>query len=143
MAPSTASTSAETYGIPSVVQSLWELPVGGLPLIVVMNKDVWDSISKKDQEAILNVAKGHPKRFHEIYEIGGDKKALEEFKAASVKIIEPDAESLKQLRVAAEKIWDEVGQGAGRCRADPAASAQTTLSNSRKSMPRKVRPLKK
>lgn len=42
-------TSAKTYGIEGVVQSVWELPVGGLPLLIVMNKRVWDSISKDDR----------------------------------------------------------------------------------------------
>jgi len=98
-------TAAATYGIPTVVQSLWELPVGGLPLLAVMNKGVWDKISKKDQEAIAKVAEEHAKAFHEIYQVGGDEKSMEKFKAAGVKIIDPKPESLKKLNAAAEKIW--------------------------------------
>jgi TRAP-type C4-dicarboxylate transport system substrate-binding protein len=98
-------TAAATYGIQTVVRSLWEIPVGGLPLLVVMNKDVWNSISKPDQQAILKIAGEFAKAFHEIYQVGGDKKSLEKFKAAGVKIVQPDQESLKELHTAAEKIW--------------------------------------
>jgi TRAP-type C4-dicarboxylate transport system substrate-binding protein len=98
-------TAAATYGIQNVVQSLWELPMGGLPLLVVINKGVWNSISKEDQQTIQKVADAHPKAFHEIYQIGGDEKSLAKFNAAHVKIIQPDAESLKTLHAAAEKIW--------------------------------------
>lgn len=100
-------TSAKTYGVEDVVQSVWELPVGGLPLLVVMNKRVWDSISKEDQAAIKRVAEGHADAFHKIYQIGGDEESLKAFQKAGVKIIEPDAESLAALRKSAGVIWDQ------------------------------------
>jgi len=100
-------TAAATYGIEGVVQSLWELPVGGLPLLIVMNKKIWDSLSKEDQAGIKRAAEGHPDAFHKIYQIGGDEVSLEKFKKAGVKIIQPDAASLSALRDAAKVIWDE------------------------------------
>jgi TRAP-type C4-dicarboxylate transport system substrate-binding protein len=98
-------TSATTYGIEGVVQSLWHLPLGGLPMVIVMNKRIWNSISKEDQAAIMQVAAKHPEGFHKVYQIDGDEESLKAFKKANVKIIEPDEESLKALRAAAEKIW--------------------------------------
>lgn len=98
-------TSATTYGIEGVVQSVWHLPLGGLPMIIVMNKRVWDSISKEDQAAIMKVAEGHPDAFHKIYQIGGDEESLKAFRKANVKLIEPDQASTQALRAAAEKIW--------------------------------------
>lgn len=100
-------TSATTYGIEGVVQSLWQIPVGGLPMLIVMNKRIWDSISKEDQAAITRVAEGHADAFHKIYQIGGDEEALKTFKKANVKIIDPDQESLTALRGAAETIWNQ------------------------------------
>lgn len=100
-------TAAKTYGIQGVVESVWELPVGGLPLLIVMNKNVWASISKEDQATIKSIAKEHADAFHKIYQVGGDEKALKAFKEANVKIIEPNAESLAALRKSAQAIWDE------------------------------------
>jgi TRAP-type C4-dicarboxylate transport system substrate-binding protein len=100
-------TSAKTYGVEGVVQSVWELPVGGLPLLIVMNKRVWDSISKEDQAAIKKVAEGHPDAFHKIYQVGGDEESLKAFQKAGVKVIEPDATSLAALRKSAQAIWDQ------------------------------------
>jgi TRAP-type C4-dicarboxylate transport system substrate-binding protein len=99
-------TSATTYGIEGVVQSLWQVPLGGLPMLIVMNKRIWDSISKEDQAAIMRVAEGHPDAFHKIYQIGGDEEALKTFKKANVKLIEPDAASLAAMRTAAEAVWN-------------------------------------
>jgi TRAP-type C4-dicarboxylate transport system substrate-binding protein len=62
-------------------------------------------MSKKDQETIMKVAAGHPKAFHEIYQVGGDEKSLAKFKAAGVKIIPASADSVKRLHAAAETIW--------------------------------------
>lgn len=100
-------TAAKTYGVEGVVESVWELPVGGLPLLIVMNKRVWDSISKEDQAIIKRVAEGHPDAFHKIYQIGGDDESLKAFQKAGVKIIEPNQESLAALRSSAQAIWDQ------------------------------------
>ncbi|MCW5692604.1 MAG: TRAP transporter substrate-binding protein DctP [Pseudolabrys sp.] len=100
-------TAAKTYGIEGVVQSVWELPVGGLPLLIVMNKRVWDSISKEDQAAIKKAAEGHADAFHKIYQVGGDEESLKAFEKAGVKIIDPDAASLAALRKSAQAIWDD------------------------------------
>lgn len=100
-------TSAKTYGVEGVVESVWELPVGGLPLLVVMNKRVWDSISKEDQATIRRIAEGHADAFHRIYQIGGDEESLKAFQKAGVKIFNPDAESLAALRKSAEVIWGQ------------------------------------
>jgi TRAP-type C4-dicarboxylate transport system substrate-binding protein len=100
-------TSAATYGIQDVVKSLWQLPLGGLPMLVVMNKGVWNSISKEDQQAIQKVVEGYPDAFHKIYQIGGDGESLKKFVAAGVKIIKADDASRKALRTAAEKVWDQ------------------------------------
>lgn len=100
-------TSAKTYGIEDVVESVWELPVGGLPLLVVMNKRVWDSISKEDQATIKRIAEGHADAFHKIYQIGGDEESLKAFQKAGVKIVDPDSESLAALRKSAQVIWDQ------------------------------------
>ena len=100
-------TSAKTYGVEGVVESVWELPVGGLPLLVVMNKRIWDSISKEDQATIKRIAEGHADAFHKIYQIGGDDESLKAFEKAGVKIVDPDAENLASLRKSAEAIWDQ------------------------------------
>lgn len=100
-------TAAATYGIEGVVQSLWELPVGGLPMLIVMNKKIWESISKEDQATIKRAAEGHADAFHKIYQIGGDNASLEKFKKAGVKVIQPDAASLGAMRTAAQAIWDQ------------------------------------
>jgi len=100
-------TSARTYGIEDVVESVWRLPLGGLPLLVVMNKEVWNSISPEDQSTIKQVSEGYAKAFHEIYQIGGDNESLRIFEEAGVKIIDPDAASLAKLRESAKTIWDQ------------------------------------
>jgi TRAP-type C4-dicarboxylate transport system substrate-binding protein len=100
-------TAAKTYGIEGVVQSVWELPVGGLPMVMVMNKRVWDSISKEDQAAIKKAAESQADAFHKIYQVGGDEESLKAFVKAGVKIIEPDAQSLAELRKAAQSIWNQ------------------------------------
>jgi TRAP-type C4-dicarboxylate transport system substrate-binding protein len=100
-------TSARTYGIEGVVQSVWELPVGGLPLIVVMNKRVWDSLSKEDQAAIRRVAEGHADAFQQIYQIGGDDESMKIFEKAGVKFVQPDEQSLTELRKFAKGVWDQ------------------------------------
>lgn len=100
-------TAAKTYGIEGVVQSVWQLPVGGLPMLMVMNKRVWDSISKEDQATIKRIADGHADAFHRIYQVGGDEEALKVFQKAGVKIIEPDPENLAALRKSAEAIWGQ------------------------------------
>ena len=100
-------TSAKTYGIEGVVESVWELPVGGLPLLIVMNKRVWDSISKEDQATIKQIAEGHADAFHKIYQIGGDEESLKAFQKAGVKIFDPDSESLAALRKTAGAIWNQ------------------------------------
>jgi TRAP-type C4-dicarboxylate transport system substrate-binding protein len=100
-------TSATTYGIEGVVQSLWELPLGGLPMLIVMNKRVWESISKEDQAKITEIAKGHADAFHKIYQVGGDEQSLQTFKKAGVKIIKPDAASEAAIRTSARTIWDQ------------------------------------
>jgi TRAP-type C4-dicarboxylate transport system substrate-binding protein len=103
-------TAAATYGIQNVTQSLWKLPVGGLPLLVVMNKGEWGKISKQDQEIIKQVAEQHADAFHKIYQVGGDEASLKKFEQANVKIIEPDKEALTGLRAAAQKVWDKWAQ---------------------------------
>lgn len=100
-------TSATTYGIESVVQSIWDLPLGGLPMVIVMNKRIWNSISKGDQELITKVSAEHPDGFHKVYQIDGDEKSLKTFEKAKVKFIEPDQASLSALHTAAEKIWNQ------------------------------------
>lgn len=99
-------TSAVTYGVQNTAQSLWLLPVGGLPMIIVMNKNVWNSISKEDQAAITKVAEGHAKAFHEIYQIGGDDESMKAFEKAKVKVNKASPEALAKLREAAEKKWN-------------------------------------
>jgi len=103
-------TAAATYGIERVVQSLWTLPLGGLPMLVVMNKKTWDSISKADQQAIEKVAADQPDAFHKIYQVGGDDESLKKFVKAGVKIIDADRKSVSDLQNAARKIWDAWAQ---------------------------------
>lgn len=99
-------TSATTYGIERVVESLWRLPLGGLPMLVVMNGKAWDALSKADQQAIAKVAGGQADAFHKIYQIGGDDESLKKLQKAGVKILDADAQSVSQLQGAARKIWD-------------------------------------
>lgn len=103
-------TSATTYGIEGVVQSLWRLPLGGLPMLVIMNKKVWDGLSKEDQEAIHKVAAKQADAFHRIYQIGGDDESLKKFIKAGVNVIDADQESVAGLQKAARKIWDQWAQ---------------------------------
>ena len=110
-------TSATTYGIEDVVQSVWQLPLGGLPLLVVMNKDIWDSLSEEDQQAIREVGAKQAEAFHEIYQIGGDDESLKTIEEAGVTVIPADEASLAGLQEEARKIWDawaEEQEAAGR-----------------------------
>jgi TRAP-type C4-dicarboxylate transport system substrate-binding protein len=100
-------TSAATYNIETVVKSLWRVPLGGLPMLVIMNKKVWASLSPEDQKAIQKVAAGQADAFHRIYQIGGDDESLKKFINAGVKVIDADAASVAGLQKAAEKIWGE------------------------------------
>jgi TRAP-type C4-dicarboxylate transport system substrate-binding protein len=103
-------TSATTYGIEGVVQSLWRIPLGGLPMLVIMNKKIWEGLSKEDQQAIKKVASTQADTFHKIYQIGGDDESLKKFLAAGVKVIDADAESVAGLQKAAGKIWERWAQ---------------------------------
>jgi len=100
-------TSAATYNVETVVKSLWRVPLGGLPMLVIMNKKVWESLSPEDQKAILKVAEGQADSFHRIYQIGGDDESLKKFVNAGVKVIDADPASVAGLQKAAEKIWND------------------------------------
>lgn len=99
-------TSAATYNVETVVKSLWRVPLGGLPMLVIMNKKIWESLSPEDQKAIQQVAAGQAEAFHRIYQIGGDDESLKKFVSAGVKVIDADPASVIGLQSAAQKIWD-------------------------------------
>jgi TRAP-type C4-dicarboxylate transport system substrate-binding protein len=99
-------TSAATYNVETVVKSLWRVPLGGLPMLIIMNKKVWESLSPEDQKAIQKAAADQPDAFHRIYQIGGDEESLKKFVKAGVKVIDADPASVAGLQKAAQKIWD-------------------------------------
>lgn len=98
-------TAAVTYSIHDVTKSLWRLPVGGLPVMVVMNKVTWDKIPEKDQNLIREAAAGHAEALHRIYQIEGDGVALKKISSAGITIVEPTDESRAALRKAASNTW--------------------------------------
>lgn len=100
-------TTAATYGVEGVVKSLWRVPLGGLPMIVIMNKKIWESLSPEDQKAIKQAAAGQADAFHRIYQVGGDDESLKKFVNAGVKVIDADPASVASLQTAAKKIWDD------------------------------------
>ena len=104
-------TAATTYNLEQVAGHVYKLPLGGVGLLIGMNKEKFDALPEDLQTIVQEVAESHAKTFHQIYQIEGDEVALEKIKAAGGSITEPTAADVKQLQTIAEetvfKSWVE------------------------------------
>jgi TRAP-type C4-dicarboxylate transport system substrate-binding protein len=77
---------------------------GQLPLL--LNKSVWDKLSSKDQDLIMEVAaEAEAVNREEVYKVIPESQQL--FADAGVEIIEPTAAEMAQWEEAFSVIWDE------------------------------------
>lgn len=98
--------AAGTYYIDEVCKYLLKLPMGGVCGPIGMNTNTWNRLPKDVQAMIDSLVSEHVKAGHKIYQMDGDGKFMERFKARGVHITEPPPELMTEMRkIAHEVVW--------------------------------------
>jgi TRAP-type C4-dicarboxylate transport system substrate-binding protein len=96
------------YKVAEVAKYLYEIPLGCKIYHVNMNLDTWDNLPRKVQKTIEDLAPDAIKAYAEIYEIAGEKRAIENFAAAGVETTTASAAEIQRVQeIAASAIWDQ------------------------------------
>ena len=96
-------TAATTYNLEQVAGHVYKLPLGGAGLLIGMNLEKFEALPEDLQKIVLEVAESHAEDFYQIYQVEGDKLALEKIEKAGGEIVEPSTEDINKLQDIAEK----------------------------------------
>ncbi len=95
-----------TYGLDEVLKYMTFLSTGGACGPIGMNLDLWKKLPRDIQKIIEELAPEHAKAVHQIYEIEGDQKYMERFKARGMKFIDASPKFKAEVsKIAETVIW--------------------------------------
>lgn len=77
-----------------------------------INKGVWDSLSRDDQQIMVDAGKEARKLSDQLRK-DATIKAIDTFKANGVRMCTPNAQELARLRDSADRVWDDIAKEAG------------------------------
>jgi TRAP-type transport system periplasmic protein len=78
----------------------------------VINQKVWDSLSKEDQQIMIEAGK-EARLLSDRLRADATVKAIDTFKANGVRICTPSAQELRRLRDGADQVWEAIARESG------------------------------